>query len=195
HPAPEPGLLQLVELPREVALDRDVRVPEVAARVAAQRGRHRLAVEVEEVLVARAVPAEPGPAVRHGRRGPEKVSSVSNRRLRAPAPPGLDPPLSIQRHSSGSATRRSPSTQRPLRSNRPWRPRLSVTSTGPMSSSAHSYTEPVSACWILRTTLLPPPRGEPGGGRRRQATDRPAAQSGCSLLESESSLPAQQRRQ
>src|SRR6202042_2516046 len=153
HPAPEPGLLQLVELPGQVALDRDIRVPEVAGLVPAQRGRHRLAVQVEEVLVARAVAEESGPVGRRGRRAHEKVSSVSNLRLRAAGPPGLGPPLSIQRHSSGSATRTSPVTQRPLRSNRPCRPRLSVTCTGPTSSSAHSYTAPLRACWILRKAL------------------------------------------
>jgi hypothetical protein len=34
------------------------------------------------------------------------------------------------------------------------RPRLSVTCMGPTSSSAHSYTAPLRACWILRTALL-----------------------------------------
>ena len=54
--------------------------------------------------------------------GHEKVSSVSKRRLRLAAPPAVLPPLTIQRHSSGSALRRSPATQRPSRSKRPCRP-------------------------------------------------------------------------
>src|SRR5207344_1563522 len=80
HPAPQPGLLKLVELPGEVTADRDVGVPEVAWLVPSQCVRYRLAVQVEEVLVARAVAAEPSTPGLRPPCGQENVSSVSNRR-------------------------------------------------------------------------------------------------------------------
>ena len=108
----------------------------LAARGTLARGTARPGCRRRRSNPARCVASSPGRACCPGRAGPgrtgrcrgnrsaaaggvgcvvsgqENVSSTSKRRLRDAAPPALLPPLAIHRHSSGSARRSSPMTQR-----------------------------------------------------------------------------------